>query len=117
MGDFLFSGKVEKGKLSNQEQIIENVPEEFVQGNKWYDHIQMLFITGVPVFNMGWRRKYEYNETLWDHMMACFQAMFGAQDARPEERIPACAWMLSVMLKEVPELPESVSEAEDHFYG
>ena len=75
MSEFLFNGKIEGGRLSNQEQIIENVPEEFVEGNVWYDHIKALSKTGGPVFNMGWRRRREYTEATWDHLLHCFQAI------------------------------------------
>lgn len=109
MSQLLFDGNIENGKLSNQKEIIANVPEEFVQGNEWYDYVQELFMNGSPVWNRDWIQKAPgYHEVMWDHMYNCFRAMYNAQGATPTDWIPACACMLSFMLEEVPPLRGSV---------
>jgi hypothetical protein len=103
MSQVLFDGFVKNGRLSNIDELIDVLPDEFMLGNKWHLYVEHMFVCGCSAINHAWRYKRYFNLALIEHMKNSFNAVFGDSSIDPKSKISLCAWMLSEMLEEVPE--------------
>lgn len=102
MSQVLFDGEIIDGKLSNLEDLLQVIPEEFHRGNIWFNHVERLLMRGGSALVRNWNWDPVYISTTQTHMDATFRTVLGAREIAPKKRIALCSWMLSVMLIEVP---------------
>lgn len=100
--DMLFSGKPEPlGGLSNEHDLTEACPDEFRDcENPWTSYAIMLFFKGSDISNWEWISDDQKER---NQQFACLEAILSSLDILQEDKDAVSGWMLSEMLKEVPE--------------
>lgn len=103
--EILFNGSPNFfGGLSNEEELAEECPAEFKEDNTWSEYAMKLFFGGGNISNWEWLSE-DIEEC--KKQMACFHGLMGSFDLPHEDKEAVAGWMLSKMLKKVPEyLPQ-----------
>lgn len=103
--DTMFTGESSYfGGLSNEIELAEKCPEEYKTDNLWSQYAMMLFFRGGNISNWEWQSE-DIEEC--KKQRACFHALMGSFGLPHEDKEAVAGWMLSKMLKKVPEyLPQ-----------
>lgn len=97
----LFAGRPEfLGGLTNEEELAKACPGQFRDDNSWSNYTMQLFFRGGTVSNWEWKSDDKAERT---RQFNCFHGLLGTFGLSQADKEAVAGWMLSEMLKEVPE--------------
>jgi hypothetical protein len=88
------------GGLSNESELARSCPEEFKKQNPWSEYADKIFYMGGSIKNWEWKTD---DQDVRKKQIECFKGLLGTFGLRTEDKSAVAGWMLSEMLKEVPE--------------
>lgn len=88
------------GGLSNEIELAQKCPEEYKIDNPWSQYAMMLFFRGGNISNWEWQSEDSVERK---QQKACFSALLGTFELKHEDKEAISGWMLSKMLKKVPD--------------
>jgi len=101
----LFEGMVLfDGGLSNETELLNSCPEEFKGDNPWSEYVARVFYEECSTINWRWKTDSGKERAI---RIAHLVSLLDSQTLNQEEIFSVAGWMLSEMLKEVPECVKS----------
>lgn len=89
------------GGLSNEKELALKCPEEYKMENLWSKYAMEYFFKGGYIFsNWEWQSE---NGKERERQIICFLGLMGTFKLKHEDKEAVSGWMLSKMLKKVPE--------------
>ena len=86
--------------LSNEKELAQKCPEEYKIENLWSEYAKKYFFNGADTSNWEWQSEIGKER---ERQIKCFLGLMGTRRLKPEDKEAVSGWMLSKMLKKVPE--------------
>lgn len=98
--DTMFTGSPgDLGGLSNEKELAQKCPEEYKTENLWSEYAMKYFFNGAHTSNWEWQSE---NGKERERQIKCFLGLMGSK-LKHEDKEAVSGWMLSKMLKKVPD--------------